>query len=1202
MKQHLRVVACTLCAAAVSAQDWQDEQVFGIHKMAPHAARPTAASPWRQCLDGAWRFRWVKQPDERPLGFEAVDFDDSQWATIPVPSNVEIQGYGTPIYVNQPYVFAKDPPRVMDEPPAGYTTYVERNPVSSYRRHFTVPQAWHGRRSSLTFDGVNSAFYLYVNGQKVGYSQDSRDPAEFDVTEYVHEGDNVVAVEVYRYSDGSYLECQDFWRLSGIFRSVWLSSLPPMHLADYWVHTDLDAQYRDADLSIDVAVANCGEGAYVSLRLPELDLATFADLTPGEPGHATMRMKVKAPKLWSAEDPNLYDLQLSVRDADRHVVDEVALRVGFREVEIKNGQMLVNGQPILIKGVNRHDHDPDTGQVVSKERMVQDLTLMKQNNINAVRTSHYPNQLAFYELCDEFGLYVIAEANIESHGMGYGKESLAKRPEWIPAHLDRTQRLVETLKNHPSIIIWSLGNEAGDGVVFEATSKWIHERDPSRPVHYERAGRRPHVDIVSPMYMGIQGLEKYAQGSDMRPLILCEYAHAMGNSEGNLQDYWDVIEKYDRLQGGSIWDWVDQGIRRPVPDRFAAKDSGAKSGLAKLVGPRIAVVEDRKELNLTGPLSIEAVVHGAPADGHRPIVSRGDHQFLLRFDGNELTFVLHNGQWQSLSAPLAADFGSEERRVAATWDGKIARLYVDGKEVAQRGVTGKLTATTFPVNIGRNSEIPSRVTNVPVLQARIWSRALAAEEIAAGAGAGTDGLVLDLDLRDLVKLPRPDWMPAWYYAYGGDFGDVPNDNNFCCNGLVGPDRVPNPHLYEVRKVYDCVDVTPIDGLTDGKVKVKNKFFFTNLDRFVCTVIATQDGRVVQRKVIGRIDVPPRSEKELVLPLRDPSAGFRDEAFVDVEFALAEDRPWARAGHVIARDQLRLPGTSADAFHEGEPGPMPEPVLGGLHIAGNGFVARFSPRTGLLASYEAFGKELLASPMRPNFWRAPTDNDRGNGMAGRCGVWREPKIAWRPPTRSEHSGYAEIVASFGLDVGRSRGEVVQRVFSDGRVQVEYAFTPEGADLPELPRVGLTCELVGDCDRVRWYGRGPQENYADRKTGAFVGLYELRVDDMVYPYIEPQETGNRCDVRWLEVADANGHGLRVAAAAAPWSFSAWPFTQAAIEAAAHPYEIERDGNVTLNLDAGQTGVGGDDSWGARPHPQYTLQPTGTYRLQLTLSPLR
>ncbi|MCA8977074.1 MAG: DUF4981 domain-containing protein, partial [Planctomycetes bacterium] len=986
MISTLRPFALAALAAAVSAQDWQDESVFGRGREAPHAVMrryPDAAaaarggrSPWLLSLDGSWQFNWVAHPDQRPRGFEAIGFDDSGWDRIEVPSNVEIHGYGTPIYVNQPYPFAKNPPRVMDDPPAGHTTFAERNPVSSYRRHFTLPAGWDGRRSYVRFDGVSSAFYLWCNGEMVGYHQGSRTPVEFELTSHLRSGDNVLAVEVYRYSDGSYLECQDFWRLSGIFRSVWLESRGVMHVADVEITTELDEDCRDGVLKLAVDVADATAGASVQIALAGIAGGVgTGTLSAGPSSRLRFTVPAKAPSLWTAETPNLYDLTLWLRDGRGAIVEVVPFRVGFRKVAITDGQLCVNGQPILIKGVNRHDHDPDTGHVLTRARMVQDLQLMKQNNINTVRTSHYPNQVEFYDLCDEFGLYVIAEANIESHGMGYGKESLAKRESWIPAHLDRTVRMVELLKNHPSIIIWSLGNEAGDGICFEKTSGWIRQRDPSRPVHYERALRGPNTDIFCPMYMGIAGIEKFAAGDDMRPLILCEYAHAMGNSVGNLQDYWDAIEKHDRLQGGSIWDWVDQGLRRPVPDRFAVRDraAGADGAPCAVLGRVVpasgevaggvigaVAVPDRPSLQITGPLTVEVTVRGTPASGHRPLVSRGDHQFLLRFNGAQIDWVLHPGQWQSVSAPLPAAWGDGEHRVAASWDGKVSRLFADGVELASREIAGTLTATAFPVAIGRNSEHPGRVNNTVIGRARIWNRALFATEIKGGGAAGP---VLDIDLGKVEKLPRPAGTPATYFAYGGDFGDQPNDGNFCCNGLIGPDRVPNPHLHEVRKVYDNIDVELRDMSFDAtqlRVLVKNKFFFTDLDRFVCWYDLVQNGVVVRREVMGRVQVSPRGSKLLTLPV----AGLPDvlvDCLLDIRFALAEDTPWAAAGHVIARDQLDLIGLGA------KPGELPkEPapagaVGGGLAIAGDGFALRFATRTGLLESYVVGGRELLAKP-------------------------------------------------------------------------------------------------------------------------------------------------------------------------------------------------------------------------------------------------
>ena len=590
-----------LCSAAIAsaAEDWQNEQVIGRNKEPgratsfPFPDRQSAldsdcARPWFLSLDGDWKFHWSPDPQSRPAGFYQPDFDVTGWDEIPVPGNWQMHGYGVPLYVNIKYPFHKDPPRVMGEPPEDFTSYKHRNPVGSYRRTFTVPADWKGRQVFLQFDGVDSAFYLWINGQQVGYSQGSRTPALFNVTGSLRDGENVLAVEVYRYSDGSYLEDQDFWRLSGIFRPVYLWSTADLAIRDFFVRTDLDDDYRDATMQVDVEIANSsqtpractievslldGDGQVVAETVVGNLTADAGTTTPA----STPTVPLEDPAKWTAESPNLYKLLLELQDADGKTIEVISHNVGFRKVEVRDGQLLVNGQPIYLKGVNRHEHDPVTGHAVSVESMVRDVVLMKQFNVNAVRTSHYPDDPRWYDLCDRFGLYVIDEANVESHGMGYGPESLAKDPKWKEAHLDRTRRMVERDKNHPSVIIWSLGNEAGNGVNTEATYAWIKKRDPSRPVQYERAELAANTDIYCPMYATIDRIVRYAGQPQERPLILCEYAHAMGNSVGNLQDYWDAIETHEQLQGGFIWDWVDQGLSADVPQGRKVADLARSS-------------------------------------------------------------------------------------------------------------------------------------------------------------------------------------------------------------------------------------------------------------------------------------------------------------------------------------------------------------------------------------------------------------------------------------------------------------------------------------------------------------------------------------------------------------------------------------------------------------------------------------------------
>ena len=1020
-----------------------------------------------------------------------------------------------------------------------------------------------------------------------------------------------MAVEVYRYCDGSYLEDQDFWRLSGIFRSVYLHSRAPQHVTDFEVHTDLDNKYVDAELKVDVDVAGTRSGSSIQVELLDPSFEPVETRSVGISGtgaqSATITMKVRAPAKWTAETPALYTMLLTLENADGSTVECISQRVGFRKVEMIDGQLRVNGQPILVKGVNRHDHDPDTGHVISEESMLQDIVLMKRNNINTVRTSHYPNEPTFYDLCDELGLYVICETNIESHGMGYKpNQTLGNAPSWKEAHLDRTQRMVETFKNNPSIIIWSLGNEAGDGVNFVATSDWIHQRDSSRPVHYEQAHRKGHTDIVCPMYARIPHLKKHAASDDMRPMILCEYAHAMGNSVGNLQDYWDVIEANDRLQGGSIWDWVDQGLRKAIPSQWTVEDRSAIRADATIIGDIVAgrgvrgpvAIAPHAAHDIRDALTVEATVEGMPHGGHSPIISRGDHQFLLRFDGPELTLVLHNGKWQSLAAPLPADWGSTEHRVGAAWDGQTASLFIDGKRVGSQKVTGPLTTTAFPLELGRNSEHTDRVSSVLIRRVRLWNRALSAAQVAKDP---TAGLVADFDLS---KPTRKTTGAGSFFAYGGDFGDQPNDANFCCNGLVQPDRKPNPHLHEVRKVYQNVKIRSV-ALEQGQIEIENWFFFTNLSSFDASAMLLRDGQPFHRVNLGRLDIPARTTKKVKVQL--PNLPRDAEIAMHVRFALAENTNWAEAGHIVAEEQLTWADRDA-----GIPGDLAgkselEETDDAFVVRSGDLEARIGKKSGLLESLTQDGSALLLSPLKPNFWRAPTDNDKGNKMPRRCAPWRnagDKLVVREVVSRRTGRGGVDIIAKFDVPVGQSTGELRYAFGGDGALRLDYTFEPKGKKLPEIPRIGLQTEVPVTFDTVRFFGRGPHENYIDRRSSAFLGIHEASVQgDLNHSYVEPQEHGNRSDLRWLRIGDRDGHGLAVhkVKGQAPFSFSAWPYTQKAIEAALHPWELPASGRITLNIDHGQTGMGGDNSWGAHPHDAYVLHARGTYTMSVVLGGL-
>ena len=1027
----LVLLSASFAPSQTGPEDWENPAALHAGTEPPRAdfvPFPDAAaalrlgpkeSPRYVSLNGAWKFRWTPRPADRPLDFWKPSVDVSGWKDTPVPSNWMFQGYDIPIYVNMTYEFARNP-----KPP--FVPH-DHNPVGSYRRTFTVPAGWAGMDVYLRFGAVKSFFYVWVNGERVGFSKDSKTPAEFDITKFLKPGENVLAAEVYRWSDGSYLECQDFWRLAGIERDVCLYAAPKLRIRDFEVGAGLDDTYRHGrlDLAVELRAGGAGAAGSPSVSMTLFDaagkkvLAATRRAEAFENGRAVVRFDgtLRDVRKWSAETPHLYQLAVELRDASGKAVEAVASKVGFRRSEIKNGQLLVNGVPLLLKGVNRHEHDPQTGHVISEASMRRDIELMKQANINAVRTCHYPDDPRWYELCDAYGLYVVDEANIESHGLGYGAESLAKDPAWGPAHLDRVVRMVERDKNRASVIIWSLGNEAGDGVNFEQAYAWLKKRDPSRPVQYERAELRAHTDIYCPMYESIEALVKYASEKQARPLIQCEYAHSMGNSTGNLQDYWDAIESHDQLQGGFIWDWVDQG-------------------------------------------------YAAESDKGEP-----------------------------------------------------------------------------------------------------------------------------------------------YWTFGGDYGppDVPSDQNFCCNGVVGPDRTPHPAYFEVKKVYQYVKFAG-DGLAAGKIEIKNRYDFIGLDRFDLVWELTADGQLMTSGRIERPAVAPGAAKVFRVPLPkfQPQPGA--EYFLNLSLRTREAGPGAPKGHVVATEQFRLPhGGESTAGPEAAPTALTlEDAPRFIRVAGRDFAVRFDRSTGALDSFVHGGRELIASGIEPNYWRAPTDNDFGNGMPRRLAVWRRASL-YRDlrslQARQDSPGRVTVGVEYGLAGGAAAQSLEYAVGGDGRVVVSAKLTlRDGAKLPELPRVGLRMALPAGFERVQWFGRGPFENYRDRKTAAFVGLYETTAGEP-FPYVSPQEYGNRTDTRWLAVCDGEGRGLLVSGDPA-FEFSAHPYwpedlTQES-RGSKHPPAVRKRDFVCLTLDHGQMGVGGDDSWGARVHPEYTL-PAKEYAFKLRLVPL-
>ncbi len=1049
---HLFLVAFAsvilLPMAACAVPDWENPELTGINNEAPHAtmiicpddatARSIGVaqnserikSSFYRSLNGEWKYHYSTNQLARVPDFWLPNFDDSAWGSIPVPSNVEIEGHGIPIYVNirYPWTWHGTPPT-----PPVVPANDPNSTVNSYRREFDLPKDWDGRRVLITFDGVNSFFYLWINGEKVGMGKDSRTPVEFDITKYLKPGKNLVAVENFRWCDGSYLEDQDFWRMSGIFRDVYLWSPPAVHVRDFEVKTTFDEGYVDAKLTAWLHLTNYdNQGADVivegDLMDPQGNTILAPSMTTNVPAGQEIEVggtvPISDPQKWTAETPNLYKLLITVKNSGGKTLEVIPVNIGFRQVEIKNGDLLVNGQRILIKGVDRHEHDPDRGQAITVESMIKDIQVMKGHNINAVRCSHYPNQPAWYDLCDKYGIYLIDEANIESHGMGYGPETLAKNPAFAAAHMNRTVRMVERDKNHPSVIIWSLGNEAGFGPNFEATSDWIHQRDPSRPVHYERAERNKYTDIVCPMYPRVGTLAEYASKPETRPFIMCEYEHAMGNSSGDFWSYWSQIYSKPHLQGGFIWDWVDQGLRQKQ-----------------------------------GPLPLPRFEKVQPGD-------------------------------------------------------------------------------------------------------------------------------------------------KTFWAYGGDFGskDVPSDDNFCCNGLVTPDREPHPGLLEVAHVYQNVHCQPVD-LAARKIEIKNWFDFVNLaDVATASWKLTGDGKQIQS---GPLPIPylaPHASAAVTVPVKafKPKAGV--EYFLEVDFQSKQATPLIKAGHQIAWDQFKLPDALPAVVKLPKRAPSLKPIdENSVRISGRGFEMVID-RTNGLSSWRSHGTELIQIPLRPSFWRALTDNDRGRQAGKEQGAWRNAADDLQPQSFNvvKNGNHIEAVVSWYLPhAGQANWTNIYKIYGNGEVAVSANFQPMEANMPYIPRVGMQMSLPAGFDRVTWLGPGPQETYSDRND-APVGVYHGSVDDQFYAgYVKPGETGNKVETRWLALTDKNGSGL-LAIGQPVLSVNALHYGTEDLNAAKHPFQLPHRDYTVLNLDLEQQGLGGDDSWGAWPHRPFLIACQG-YSYELVLRPL-
>ena len=982
----LLLVLIPLGLGAQTFNEWRDPELNQINRLPMHAYWGIPENSLS--LHGTWDFNWVENADQRPADFWKTDYDTEGWGTMPVPGMWQLNGYGDPLYVNIGYAwkgwYRNNPPFVP----------VQHNQVGSYRREFEIPADWKGTQVIAHFGSVTSNMYLWVNGKFVGYSEDSKLEAEFDITGYVKPGQkNLIAFQVFRWCDGTYLEDQDFFRYAGVARDSYLYSRPVNHIEDIRVTPDLDAEYVDGRLDVTLSLNHNGRARLVLKDAEGKEVASKE--VSGKT--ASTSFSVDNPFKWTAETPYLYRLEAQLQ-GKKGVTETIGVNVGFRKIEIKNAQLLVNGQPVLFKGADRHEMDPDGGYVVSRERMIQDIRLYKEFNLNAVRTCHYPDDNYWYDLCDRYGLYVVAEANIESHGMGYGPSTLARVDSYAKAHMERNQRNVQRNFNHPSVIFWSLGNEAGFGPNFVAAYDWVKAEDNSRPVQYERAPLNGQTDIYCPMYLDYDGCRRYCENPSItKPLIQCEYAHAMGNSDGGFKEYWDLVRKYPSYQGGFIWDFVDQSVR--------------------------------------------------------------------------------------------------------------------------------------------------------------WNR---------------NGVTV--------------------YAYGGDFNDFdPSDQNFCDNGLVSPDRRPNPEMYEVGYFYQNVWTKKVG---EHKLNVYNENFFKDLGNLAVEWELLRDGEPVRKGYVQSIDVPAQGNADI-----DVDWGATDEDsewLLNVRYVLREKEPLLPAGHVSAYQQIALGGTPK------------APCAGNIELF-DGCNVVFSEETGFMEKYCVNGVDYLEKPLTPNFWRAVTDNDMGANLHRKYDVWHDPEILLRSRDFTTENDVLNAVFTYDMPKVYATLVMTYRIFKDGTVIVNEKLVTDKSTqhgVPNFFRFGMQMPMPRSFENIRYYGRGPGENYSDRKESALLGIYDQTVSEQHYPYLRPQETGTKTDIRWWEITNGSGNGLLVTAGA-PFSASALHYTIESIDECygkkqLHWQEVPQADLTNLLIDKVQMGLGCITSWGTLPLPEYML-PYGDYEFTFTLTPV-
>jgi len=1019
--------------------DWENPDVNGINKEKPHAfgflSEEKSANAWIRSLNGIWKFKWSSDPEKRPPDFYQQNYSTENWDNILVPGNWELQGFGTPIYTNITYPFKKDPPKVTSEPEKFFTSFLERNPVGSYTTTFTIPQSWNNKQVFINFGGVLSAMYVWVNGQKVGYSENSMSPAEFDITKFIHTGENKLAVEVYRWCDGSYLEDQDMWRLSGIFRDVDLIARPQTFISDFFVKAIPDNTFDNANISIRVAIDNRSavnvSGLHIDAEITGFSTSDdvvdisfnnkFEAVEGKKQASLEMRSLIKRPKLWSAETPDLYHLTLKLKNKKNEIVDKAECYFGVRKIEVRGDVFYINGKAVKLKGINRHEQHPRTGKHVSRATMIRDIELMKQANINMIRTCHYPDDPLFYELCDKYGFYIMDEANHETHGFGIGNKEIGDNPVWKNSLVERAVSLVQRDKNHPCVTFWSLGNEGGKGQNLVAMADTIRKLDRDRLVYSD--SHREVADIYDEGYLHPEDLKNLGKKITDKPVFMREYSHVMGNSGGNLQEYWDVIYSDSSLTGAAIWEWMEHGLPK-------------------------------------------------------------------KKDGS-----------------------------------------------------------------------PLRLTDHPD----------------------------DYQLKD-----------DEFWAYGGDFGDKPNDGNFCMRGLVSTDRKPRPHYFEVQKVYQPIVFTLSDS-KDKKnitINVVNHFDFLSLRNFSFEYEYVMNGRLLRRGIFNCDNILPGTSSNIVIPSL-PGDTISSELCLNVYAKLKTATLWAEDGFCIAREQFLVkPAAWKRIMPEGKSVNVTESPAQ-IELKTGTSTVTFDKNNGSLVSWKVNQQELLKDKLEPYFWKTPNDNQKQSGYVKEFGKWKTAaeKRVIKKVDVSKHGNVVSVTFSIHFPTIGADYVLNYQLNGQGALQVEASYTPLNDTIPLIPKFGMRVRIPRDYTTIDWYGRGPYENYPDRKTGSLIGLYHSSLTNFITPYPAPQDNANRCDVRWFSFSTQNKTALKITGLQ-PLCFRAWPYTEDDLEGATHDYQLPVREFINVNIDLNIHGVGGDDTWGAKTMDKYTNPGNKPYRYGFVL----